>query len=335
MTQVSVIIPTFNRKECLVDTVRSALNQTFSDFDVVIVDDGSTDESAVAILREFGPDPERAEVLWRQHASTSSGTCGFSFWTSDIALQYIYQPNRGMGAARNRGLQSCHGENVAFLEPEFLWETDHLQQHIDFLEGNPEAWIAHGRLVVGRPPARNGKKRPRAADAMGFEEVVAGNELAASAIVARRRCLELHGGFDENLPSCEDYDLWIRIAAHVPIYVVPGSVVHVKKTSPPPSWSLDRYRVYALEKAFQSGHLTSDQRHRVAEEMVRRCESLVEGYRQRNNTERANFYDRKKKKFEMEVAKLDRSAAAAQNRTARPLPGARADEEFLSPTFEM
>ncbi len=335
MTQVSVIIPTFNRRECLVDTVRSALNQTFSEFDVVIVDDGSTDESAVAILREFGPDPERAEVLWRQHSSTTAGTCGFNFWTSDIALQYIYQANRGMGAARNRGLQASHGENVAFLEPEYLWETDHLQRHMEFFEKSPESWIAHGRLVVGKSHSRSAKKRARSVGAMGFEEVVAGNDLAASAIVCRRRCLELHGGFDENLPSCEDYDLWIRIAAHVPICLVSDSIVHVKKTSPPPSWSLDRYRVYALEKAFQSGHLTSDQRHRVAEEMVRRCDSLVEGYRQRNNTERANFYDRKKKKFEMEVAKLDRSTTAAQSRGGRVPSGMRADEEFLSPTLEM
>ena len=49
-------------------------------------------------------------------------------------------------------MQSCHGEKIAFLEPEFLWETDHLQRHIDFLEGNSEAWIGHGRLVVGKAP---------------------------------------------------------------------------------------------------------------------------------------------------------------------------------------
>jgi len=335
MPRVSVIVPTYNRCDCILETVRSALNQTCRDLEILVVDDGSSDDSAVEILRRLGPDPERAEALWRQRAASTSGTCGFGFWTSDVPLQYVYQPNRGMGTALNRGLQATHGEFIAFLQPEYLWDSHHLQHQIGFFDSNPDGWISHGRVVVGRAPAKDGKKRPRGVARMGFPAIVAGTELHASAIVIRRCCVEAHGGFDENLPSCEDYDLWIRIAAHMPIYQVPDSIVYLKRAPAPPSWSLDRYRVYALEKAFQSGHLSSEQRHRVAEELTNRCETLAEGFRKRNNTERANFYDRKKKKFELEIAKLDLSTAACPMRGERPEATVRLEENDLFPTGQL
>ncbi len=333
MPLVSVIVPTFNAGDALVETIRSALDQSFREIEVVVVDDGSADESAVAILRRFGPDPERAESLWRQRNPSNTGACGFSFWTSDDRpLQYFYQSNRGMGTARNRGLQIARGDYIAFLEPEYIWDREHLRHHVEFLIERSDAWISHGRVVpFVRPVSRNGKRKKSSPLPMSFADVVTGTGICASAIVMRRRCLETHGCFDENLPSCEDYDLWIRIAAHVPIYQVADSVVYMKRPPAVPSWSLDRYRVYALEKAFQSGHLNSEQRHRVAEEMVGRCETLVDGYRKRNNTERANFYDRKKKKFELEVAKLRTNGAAHHSRIgerARSL----SEEGDLSPT---
>lgn len=331
MPRVTVIMPTYNRSDCLVDTIRSALNQTFQDQEILVVDDGSTDDSAVEVLRQLGPDPERAESLWKHHLATATGALGFGFWTNDISLQYVHQPNRGMGAARNRGLQASQGEFVAFLEPDCTWDTKHLERQVDFFSNNKDAWIAHGRVVSNRSSAKTGKKKKSALNSLNFEQIVSGNGLCASALVARRRCLELHGGFDENLPACEDYDLWVRIAAHTPIYQVADSMVCMKKPRSTPSWSLDRYRVYALEKAYQSGRLNADQRHRVADELVSRCDILVEGFRKRNNTERANFYDRKRKKFEVEVSKLEMSDAAG-----RPDPGpdyeSMSEEESTIPT---
>lgn len=336
MPQVSVIVPTFNRRESLVDSVRSALNQSYQDIEIVIIDDGSTDDSAVEVLRHFGPDPERAETIWRNRTASKSGACGFGFWTPKLPLQYIYLlPNRGMGAARNRGIALAHGEVIAFLEPGFSWEPIYLERQMEFLQANPEARICHGRLAAGKSPGKNGRKRTRGPVPIGFEEVVGGTDLHASCVVARRGFLEAHGGFDENLPSCEDYDLWIRIASHISIVQLPDAVVAADEVSAPPAWALDRYRVYALEKAFQSGHLNADQRHRVAEEMICRCDSLVAGYRQKNNTERANFYERKKKKFEIEVSKLDLSSAAARTRAHRPPTSIREEEETLSPTARL
>jgi glycosyltransferase involved in cell wall biosynthesis len=318
MPRVSVIVPTFNRSDCLVDTLRAALTQSFQDLELIVVDDGSTDDSAIEVLRQLGPDPERAEGTWRQHLAGATGTLGFGFWRGEVPLQYIYQPNRGMGAARNRGLQTAAADYIAFLEPDHLWEVHYLRRQMEFLEQHPDAWIVHGRAAPLRVAAKNGRRRVREIVTMPFEQVVGGAELCASAIVARRRCIELHGGFDENLPACEDYDLWVRIASHVPIYFVSDSMVSVRRLTNPPSWGLDRYRVYALEKAYQSGHLNSDQRQRVAEELVARCDLLVDGFRKRNNTERANFYDRKRKKHEQEVSKLVSSGASSRS---EPLAG--------------
>ncbi len=331
MPRVTVVVPTYNRRDCLIDTLRSALTQTFLDLELVVVDDGSTDDSAVEVLRHLGPDPERAESLWKQHKSTATGAIGFGFWISDIPLQYIYQPNRGMGAARNRGAQAAHGEFLAFLEPDYRWDSRHLERLLGFFDRKGDTWITHGRVVNGKPSAKSGKKTP-APSPLTFEEVVSGNELCASAMLVRQQCLEVHCGFDENLPACEDYDLWIRIAAHVPIYQVPDAIVrHMKKCPQPPSWSLNRYRVYALEKAYQSGHLNARQRHRVADELVTRCDILVEGFRKRNNMERANFYDRKRKKFELEVTKLDLSDAAGKSASSRDDASAIEEDSYSSP----
>ena len=325
MPRVSVVVPTYNRCDCLMEMLRSALDQTFRDLEILVVDDGSTDGSAIEVLRQLGPDPDRAETLWRQHVAAATGPIGFSFWTEEIPLQYLYQPNRGIGAARNRGLQSAHGEYVAFLEPDHRWDSHHLDRQLAFFARNENAWIAHGRLVAERSARAHGKRKAvRSPTPISFEEVVAGDALRTSAIVARKQCLDAHGGFDENLPACEDYDLWIRIAAHVPIHLVPEALVRVKAAPVVSSWSLDRYRVYALEKAYQRGHLNSSQRHRVADELVARCDVLVEGYRKRNNTERANFYERKRKKFESEVLKLDMSDAAS-----RPEPARAAAQEWV------
>lgn len=255
MPRVSVIVPTYNRRDCLVETLRTALNQSYRDFEILVVDDGSTDESAVEVLRQLGPDPQRAESIWRQHTAASSGACGFSFWKGAVLVQYIFQTNRGIGAARNRGLQAVQGEYVAFLEPEYAWDPHHLERHMEFLEECGEAWAAHGRVTQGKPAPKSAKRKTRSAPTpIPFEEVVAGNDLHTSAMVIRRRCLLAHGCFDENIPACEDYDLWVRIAAHVPIHHIPDSIVHVKLPPAVSSWNLDRYRVYALEKAFQSGH---------------------------------------------------------------------------------
>jgi len=312
MPRVTVILPTYNRRDCLVDTIRSALDQTYSDHEILIIDDGSTDESAIEVLRQLGPDPERAESLWKQHLTSATGAIGFGFWIRDTSLQYIHQPNRGIGAARNRGLHACHGEFVAFIEPDYRWHPRHLEAQVEFFNHNKNAWIAHGRLVFGRPTTKPTKTKKKEVCKFSFEQIVGGNGLCASALVARRRCFELHGGFDENLPACEDYDLWVRIAAHAPIHHVSESVVWMTKPHSAPNWSLDRYRVYALEKAYQSGRLNAEQRQRVADELVARCDILVEGFRKRNNTERANFYDRKRKKFEVEVAKLEMSDATGR-----------------------
>lgn len=312
MPRVTVVVPTFDRSDCLVTTLRSALNQSYKDFELIIVDDGSTDDSAVEVLRHLGPDPERAESLWRQHSANATGTLGFGFWVGEVPLQYIHQTNRGVGSARNRGRQAAHGELIAFLEPDYQWDPDYLKAQVEFFDSRPKTWIVHGRVATSRGGARARRAKTTPMSTIPFEDVVAGNQLFASAVVSHRQCLEAHCGFDENLPACEDYDLWVRVAAHVPIYQVPEALVCNKRNSNLPSWSLDRYRVYALEKAYQSGHLNSIQRHRVADELVHRCDILVEGFKKRKNLERANFYDRKKKKFEMEVSKLDLSDAASR-----------------------
>ena len=134
--------------------------------------------------------------------------------------------------------------------------------------------------------------------------------------MVRRSCLGNEAPFDENLPVCEEFDFWLRLTSRFRV-----ARIDVAHQSDGPrvrtdEWGLERFRVYALEKAYQSGNLSPLSRHRVAEELVTQCDHLVEGYRRRENHERANFYDRKKKRFAQEVAKLDLSDPVFMRSTA-------------------
>jgi hypothetical protein len=147
-----------------------------------------------------------------------------------------------------------------------------------------------------------------------FEETLEASPMSTSAVIAHRRCFAACGVFDENLPACDEYDLWVRLAARYPIYYLADGPVVTRTSSKGDgssrTWSWDRFRVYALEKAFQSGHLTPDQRFVVAQQIVEKCERLVEGFRRQRSDERSNFYERKRRRFAQEVRKLRASRVA-------------------------
>ena len=113
--------------------------------------------------------------------------------------------------------------------------------------------------------------------------------------------------FDENLPLCEEYDFWLRLGSRFQIGRIEAQLQAPAGSTPKYEWGMERYRVYALEKAYQGGFLGPALRHRVAKELVLQCDRLVQGYGQRQNQQRASFYERKKKHFAQAVAKFDLS----------------------------
>lgn len=185
--EVSVITPVFNRPELLVTAVRSVLAQRFANWELIIVDDGSTDETPALLARRGD------------------------------ALRVIRQANAGMSAARNTGIAASRGEFVAFLDSDDWWRPHKLAQQVALLDAEPDiGFCSHATELQSPEGVKVGEwdGPPNAenlvARILGGHSAVAGG---ASSVMVRRALLERTGGFDARLRGAEDTDQWVRLAA--------------------------------------------------------------------------------------------------------------------------
>ena len=263
--RVSVIIPTFNRGWILEEAVDSVLAQTFRDFELIVVDDGSTDDTR-----------QRLQRYGRR-------------------IKCVRQPNQGVSAARNAGLRRSAGELIALLDSDDLWEPAKLARQVAFFEDHPEAqicqtaetWIRRGRRV-------NPKRRHRKPSGWIFEPSLALCLVSPSAVMMRRALLETMGGFDVSLPACEDYDLWLRVSLHYPIHLIDEPLVvkrggHADQLSAAPG--LDRYRIRSLDKILGRQNLTRSQAQAAAAMLREKCRIYAAGCRRRGRNEEAQAYE--------------------------------------------
>lgn len=313
MARVSVVVSTYNRRDAVSEAIRSVLDQTLEDYEIIIADDGSTDGTPIHLFEALGAQPETLSALMRM-GPTSIKPFSHAFVRGDTTIQYHYGINRGLSTARNRGIRAARGEYIAFLEAEDLWDSRHLETLVGYFEQDTDVRVcrvAERHLKDGKPRPR---KKPCTEQGWIFETALDASPMATSAVMVHRSCFTACGAFDENLPACEEYDLWLRLAARHEIHYVTDVTVICRSNKPDGSsrsWGWERFRVYALEKAFQSGNLSPRQRFEVAQAIVRKCERLVEGFRRQKSDERSNFYERKRKRFTHEVRKLKSSKVAA------------------------
>lgn len=262
---VSVIIPTYNRAWCLREAVDSVLAQEFQDFEVIVVDDGSGDETP-SLLREYGD-----------------------------AIRVLRQPNRGVSAARNAGILAARGELIAFLDSDDIWLKGKLASQVEFFSRHPgalicqteEFWVKDGRRV-------NPGKRHRKQAGMIFESSLQLCLVSPSAVMLRRSLLDRVGMFDERLPACEDYDLWLRVSCRFPVELIETPLI-VKRGGHADQLSrargLDRYRIESIAKLLSGSCLTAAQR-RVAESVLFEKTSIYSGgCRKRGRVAEADHYE--------------------------------------------
>jgi glycosyltransferase involved in cell wall biosynthesis len=305
MTHVSVILPTYNRKEEALECVASILDQTFREFELLVVDDGSTDGTAASFVERYGEAAVDRDAA-ASFAARPVPKQPLDFCVNGTRVRYVYQKNMGFSTACNRGLALSRGAYVAIAEPDVRWLPDRLEKQIQVIRRTPGVLV----LLGGAIPVRNGQpgKKVRLPGPGGwlFEQIIRDEVPPYTAALFHRRCLEVINGFDENLPNCADYDLWVRITAKFPIHTLAEPVLYLPARSLDSrgGWASHRFRVYALEKAFQTGYLNPEYRRMVAEQIVEKCRILVEGYQKKNSLERANFYERKRRRFASEVRKL-------------------------------
>lgn len=267
MPWVSIIIPTYNRRDFLREAIRSVLEQSFRDFELIVVDDGSDDGTREMIQREFPG-----------------------------LLTYLYQENQGVSRARNRGLKLAQGEFVAFLDSDDLWLPRKLERQMAFMQSHPEAQICYtDEIWIRRRVRVNPKKKHAKYSGWIYPRCLPLCIISPSSALMRRGLLEEVGGFDEELPVCEDYDLWLRISARHPIHFLPEKLIvkrggHQDQLSR--RWGNDIWRVKALLKMLKDPSLRPDWRRMTVEELHRKGSILIKGFRKRGKEEEAKYYER-------------------------------------------
>lgn len=197
MPKVSVIIPTYNREKYIAETINSVLNQTFSDYETIVVDDGSTDNTERVIREEF----------------------------ADKVI-YLSKSNGGPASSRNMGMRVAKGEYIAFLDSDDLWLPEKLEIQTRFMDAHPEIGLTYSWALNFRQSS-NGKIEDLCLaicrDTPNLKRLLTGNCILLLTAMLRKTCLEDVGLFDEgkDLIGLEDYEYWIRIAMSYHIAYIP------------------------------------------------------------------------------------------------------------------
>ena len=185
---ISVVIPTFNRAHVLERAIDSVLMQDFRDFELIIVDDGSRDCTKELLETVANREGERVRCL--------------------------FQENRGVSSARNLGIRASLGEWVAFLDSDDEWLIQKLSLQAAFAKKSPEVSIIHGEEIWIRRGIRvNPMKKHQKFGGFIFEKCLPLCVISPSAVMIKRHLLIESGGFREDYPVCEDYDLWLELTA--------------------------------------------------------------------------------------------------------------------------
>jgi teichuronic acid biosynthesis glycosyltransferase TuaG len=187
---VSVIIPAYNAEKYLDETIKSILAQTYSNWELIVVDDGSTDGTA---------------SLAKKYAA------------QDKRIAYLYQTNQRMASARNTGIKHASGKYIAFLDADNLFLRNKLAVQVAHLETNPGAGVSYAKILHFRDGApnvlyENKNESPLAEDQ--FRDLLYRNSINVLSVLIRRECFDKYGAFKENWRACDEQYVWINLAAN-------------------------------------------------------------------------------------------------------------------------
>lgn len=213
MCIVSIIIPTYNHSDLILDTLKSAFAQTFNDYEVIVINDGSPDDTA--------------------HVLSPLSKAG--------KIHYFEQENQGQSATRNRGLREARGEFVAFLDDDDLWPVDKLEWQVAYLRDNPDVGVVGGGTeFIDEQGELTGQGYTHEIP-VTFNSLFSGNPFVSPGqTLIRGSCLNQVGGLDENLWGADDFDLWFRLSKCCEIKVLPHISLYYRVHSSNASKDTDR-----------------------------------------------------------------------------------------------
>ncbi|MEM7027719.1 MAG: glycosyltransferase family A protein [Pseudomonadota bacterium] len=271
---ISVVIPVYDRADLITRALESVLAQTRHVDEIIIVDDGSGDHL---------PD---------------------SLAQYQDKITVLQQNNRGVSAARNYGIQNASGNWIGLLDSDDSWEPKKLEMQIDALEQNSEYLISH----TNETWYRNGellsqKKKHEKKGGYIFQHCLPLCAISPSSVIIRRDVFNEVGLFDETLPACEDYDLWLRICCRYPVLFIDTPLTnkhggHDDQLSKK-HWGMDRFRIQALVKCIDSEPLNKTDREAAINMLLEKVDIFLKGAKKHGNNEDISHYQELKNQYHL------------------------------------
>jgi glycosyltransferase involved in cell wall biosynthesis len=263
---VSVIIPTYNREPFLQKAINSVLAQTYQYFELIVVDDGSEDNTE-KLVENCSPD-----------------------------IVYIRQENKGPAAARNRGVQAARYNLLAFLDSDDWFAENKLEVQTGTMQKNPayqishtqETWYRNGRIL-------NQKKRHQKNNGDIFNQSLVLCAVGMSTVLMHRDIFERYGLFDEDYPCCEDYEFWLRVSAKQKFLLIDQPLTlkdggRDDQVSTIYRVGMDKFRIQAIMKMLASGSLSEKQKDSAMAELQRKCTIYGAGCIKHGRFEEGRYY---------------------------------------------
>ena len=252
MPEIAVIIPTYNRISFLERAINSVLDQSCSVNQIIVIDDGSTDDTKKVIKTKY---PQ---------------------------VTYIHQKNQGVSVARNRGIIETNCEWICFLDSDDTWHKNKIQKQKQKIKENSEMlfchtneiWHQHGKIL-------NQQKKHKKYGGYIFEQCLPFCIISPSSVIIHKKIFNEIGLFDEKLLACEDYDMWLRICSRYPVLFINEALTnkyggHSDQLSKK-YWGIDRFRIIALEKIIQSNNLVPEKTKIAKTELLKKVNIFLKG----------------------------------------------------------
>lgn len=270
LKNVSVIIPTYNRSYCLERAVLSVINQSFICDELIIIDDGSTDDTRCLI-----------DDLDKRFPSR---------------ITYYYQPNRGVAAARNYGITKSSSPLLAFLDSDDHWHKTKLAKQVKLMVEHPEYFVSHTRekwLRRGRHLNQKKIHLPRSGDI--FDHCLTLCAVGMSTAMVRRELFDQVGYFNESFHCCEDYEFWLRVSGQYQFLLIDEPLT-VKEGGRSDQLSnkyrigMDKLRIQAIETILHLPNLSEKKRAAALKQLKKKCEIYSRGCMKYNKIEEGQYY---------------------------------------------
>ena len=258
MKSVSVIIPSYNRAHLLPRCLNSVISQNYAPFEIIVVDDGSTDTTRSLAQRDYA------------------------------GIKLISQTNKGVSAARNAGIRAAKGDWLAFLDSDDTWSPGKLGRQLQLIEKSPGSNVVHTDEIWIRNGVRiNPQRKHRKYGGSIFKYCLPLCVISPSSVIIHRSVFEQVGLFDETLPACEDYDLWLRICARMPVLFIHEPLItkyggHSDQLSTR-YWGMDRYRIRSIDRILNEVELEISDRKAAIDTLVSKIRVYLNGARKHNN----------------------------------------------------